>query len=175
MLASNAAQRNKHFHKHHRLIHNTICSHRATRRGCEPHPQTPQRRRRKQTWKVNSSNCVTPQQSSNDNLVSNQATLTSMVLGFLGSGGGTFWTVTVSTPSWHIAEIASTSALSGRENLRMNLPTRRSIRRYLTPPSLPSSPSGPRLRSPLTTRTRPSSTWTLISPPLSPGMSTTKT
>jgi len=30
-----------------------------------------------------------------------QATLTSMVLGFLGSGGGSFSTVTVSTPSLH--------------------------------------------------------------------------
>ncbi|KAB8080257.1 hypothetical protein EE612_000677, partial [Oryza sativa] len=102
---------------------------------------------------------------------SHHATLTSMVLGFLGSGGGSFSTVTVSTPSWHTAEILSTSALSGSTNLRMNLPIRRSIRRYLHDSSFSSPP--PRRRSPLITSSLSSSTCTLMSEDLSPGMSTT--
>uniref|UniRef100_A0A804QLC1 Uncharacterized protein n=1 Tax=Zea mays TaxID=4577 RepID=A0A804QLC1_MAIZE len=97
-----------------------------------------------------------------------QATLTSMVLGFLGSGGGSFSTVTVSTPSLHTAATLSTSALSGSTNLRMNLPIRRSMRRYLA-----SSSRSSRRRSPLTTSTRSSSTCTRMSPVPSPGMSTT--
>nr|ACN31251.1 unknown [Zea mays] len=99
--------------------------------------------------------------------VSPQATLISMVLGFLGSGGGSFSTVTVSTPSLHTAATLSTSALSGSTNLRMNLPIRRSMRRYLA------SSRSSRRRSPLITSTRSSSTCTLMSPVLSPGMSTT--
>ncbi|KAM0932464.1 hypothetical protein DsansV1_C44g0240261 [Dioscorea sansibarensis] len=52
-----------------------------------------------------------------------------MVLGFFGSGGGSFSTVTVSTPSLHTAATFSVSAFSGSENFLMNFPTRRSIRR----------------------------------------------
>ncbi|THU59578.1 hypothetical protein C4D60_Mb07t03570 [Musa balbisiana] len=93
-----------------------------------------------------------------------------MVFVFFGSGGGNFSTVMVSTPSLYVALTTSTLALSGSENLRMNLPIRRSILRYFT-----SSSSSFRRRSPLTTRTQSSSTWTLISLGFSSGMSTTKT
>uniref|UniRef100_A0A453E7M3 SHSP domain-containing protein n=1 Tax=Aegilops tauschii subsp. strangulata TaxID=200361 RepID=A0A453E7M3_AEGTS len=90
-----------------------------------------------------------------------------MVLGFLGSGGGSFSTVTVSTPSRHAAEIFSMSAFSGSTNLRISLPMRRSIRRYLA------SSFSSLLRSPLMTSTRSSSTCTLMSPDPSPGMAAT--
>ncbi|KAJ7966388.1 17.9 kDa class II heat shock protein-like [Quillaja saponaria] len=59
--------------------------------------------------------------------------LTSIVLGFLGSGGGNFCTVTVSTPSWQTAEMASVLAFSGSTNFLINFPTLLSILTYLTP------------------------------------------
>ena len=61
--------------------------------------------------------------------------LTSMFLGFFGSGGGSLGTVTVSTPSWHAAEMASKLQSGGRVNFLMNFATLRSMRMYFTSPS----------------------------------------
>ncbi|KAK3037266.1 hypothetical protein RJ639_029678 [Escallonia herrerae] len=94
------------------------------------------------------------------------AILTSTVLGFLGSGGGSFRTVTVSSPSWQTAEMASILAFSGSTNFLINLPILLSILTYLAP-----SFSSSRFLSPLITRTLSSSTCTLIPPDFSPGMS----
>uniref|UniRef100_A0A2P2JEH2 17.9 kDa class II heat shock protein-like n=1 Tax=Rhizophora mucronata TaxID=61149 RepID=A0A2P2JEH2_RHIMU len=95
-----------------------------------------------------------------------QAILTSIVLGFLGSGGGSFSTVTVRTPSLQTAEMPSLLAFSGSTNFLMNLPTLRSTLTNLVP-----SFSSSRFLSPLMISTLSSSTCTLMSPDFKPGMS----
>lgn len=57
--------------------------------------------------------------------------MTSIVLGFLDSGGGSYFRVTVSPPS--------VSAFSDSENLCMNLPTSHSILTYFAPSPPPAS------------------------------------
>ena len=99
-------------------------------------------------------------------VLQSQATWTWIVLGFLGSGGGNFCTVTLSTPSWHTAEIASVLAFSGNTNFLMNFPILLSTLTYFTP-SLSSS----LFLSPLITSTLSSSIWTFMSPDFKPGIS----
>ena len=81
--------------------------------------------------------------------------LTAIVLGFFGSGGGSLGTVTVSTPSWHAAEMASRLQSAGKLNFLMNFATLRSMRMYF---SSPSSSFSVLFRSPLMFRTFSSST-----------------
>ncbi len=89
-----------------------------------------------------------------------QPTVTSIVLGFTGSGGGSLGTVTVRTPSSQAALIASRSASAGSVYLRMKVPALRSMRMYFTPGTCSS-----RLRTPLIASTLWLSNSTCINQP----------